>query len=74
MTAVLSGICFGDTGNETLDLIVDVSGEQMVEVRAEGFSGDYPWSGTHQLELSFPLVEGVSAEGGGWAFILHTNE
>ncbi len=74
MTAVVSGDCGGDVGNETLDMTVEASGEQMVEVRAEGFSGDYPWSGTHQLELSFPLVEGASEEGEGWAFILHLNE
>ena len=74
MTAVVSGDCSGDVGNEHLYMTVEASGEQMVEVRAEGFSGDYPWSGTHQLELSFPLVEGASAEGEGWAFILHLNE
>lgn len=74
MTANVSGECSGDSGNETLNLAVELSGEQMVEVRAEGFSGDYPWSGTHQLELSFPLVEGASAEGEGWAFILHLNQ
>ena len=74
MTAVVSGECSGATGNETLRMTVEASGEQMVEVRAEGFSGDYPWSGTHQLELTFPLEEGTSAEGEGWAFILHLNE
>jgi hypothetical protein len=74
MTAVVSGECSGEAGNETLAMVVEATGEQMVEVRAEGFSGDYPWSGTHQLELTFPLVEGASAQGEGWAFILHLNE
>ena len=74
IAASVSGECNGDAGSETLSMTVEVSGEQMVEVRADGFSGDYPWSGTHQLELTFPLEEGVSAEGEGWAFILHLNE
>jgi hypothetical protein len=74
MAAVVSGECKGESGNETLNMTVEASGEQMVEIRAEGFSGDYPWSGTHQLELTFPIVEGASAEGEGWAFILHLNE
>jgi hypothetical protein len=56
-----------------LNLALTVSGEQMVEVRAEGFSGDYPWSGTHEFSLSFPAEEGASAEGEGWVFVLHLN-
>lgn len=74
MTPIVSGECSGTVGSETLHMIVEASGEQMVEVKAEGFSGDYPWSGTHQLELTFLLEEGASAEGEGWAFILHLNE
>ena len=74
MTANVTGECSGKAGNETLNMIIQASGEQMVEVRADGFSGDYPWSGTRQLELTFPLVEGASAEGEGWAFILHLNK
>ena len=74
ITTTVSGECSGTVGNEALHMNVEAIGEQMVEVRAEGFSGDYPWSGTHQLELTFPLEEGASAEGEGWAFILHLNE
>ena len=71
---IISGECSGNTGDETLNMIVEMNGEQMVEVRAEEFSGDYPWSGTHTLNLTFPLEEGASAEGEGWAFILHLNK
>ena len=74
MNATVSGECSGSAGSEELHMILEVSGNQMVEVRAEGFEGDYPWSGTHELELIFPLEEGTSAEGEGWAFILHLNE
>ena len=64
----------GDEGSEKLNFVIDMSGEQMLEVRAEGFSGDYPWSGSHQSNLSFPLEEGSTAEGEGWAFVLHLNK
>lgn len=74
MDGSLEGECVGEPGNEGLQIIVEMSGEQMVEVRSEGFQGDYPWSGTQTLELSFPLEDGASAEGEGWSFILHLPE
>ena len=74
MDVAISGECGGDAGSEELNVHVEMSGEQMVEVRAEGFSGDYPWSGTHEKNLSFPLKEGATAEGDGWALVLHLNQ
>ena len=71
MDAEVTGECLA---SEMLDLTVTASGNQMVEVRAEGFSGDYPWEGTQTLNLSFPLEEGVSVEGEGWIFILHLTQ
>ena len=43
----------------------------MVEVTADGFHQKYPWEGTHSMDLVLPLEEGASAEGEGWAFVLH---
>ncbi len=74
METMIAGECVGDEGSETLNFVVEMTGEQMVEVRADGFSGDYPWSGSHQSNLSFPLEEGSEAEGEGWAFVLHLNK
>ena len=74
MDGLVDGECGGEDGSESLNLTVEMSGEQMVEVRAQGFQGDYPWAGTHQLDLSFPLEEGASAEGEGWAFVLHLSQ
>jgi hypothetical protein len=71
MGAELSGECSGGEGNEMLELVITVSGEQLVVVEAEGFQGEYPWSGTHSLDLSFPLMDGATQEGEGWAFVLH---
>lgn len=71
MTAALIGECREENGEGVLDMVISASGEQMVEVRAEGFQGDYPWSGTRDLPVVMPLLEGASAEGEGWTFILH---
>ena len=67
----VSGECMGSDGNEQLDLLLEMSGEQFVEVQAEGFHGEYPWSGTQTRDLSFPLQEGATAEGEGWVVVLH---
>jgi hypothetical protein len=67
----VSGECKGEGGSESLDLVLDMNGEQMVVVDAEGFHGEYPWSGAHALNLSFPLQEGATAQGEGWVVVLH---
>jgi len=71
MDASVQGDCSGHAGVEQLGMSFEMTGEQLVEVNAQGFHGEYPWSGTHTLDLSFPLEEGVSAEGEGWVVVLH---
>ena len=73
-TAVVNGLCTADEQSGTLELQVDLTGEQFVEVVSEGFQGEYPWSGSHSLDLNLPIFEGTSAEGEGWVLILHLNE
>lgn len=73
LEATASGECVGDPQSEVLNITVTTSGEQYVEVRSEGFQGDYPWSGSHEFNLSFPITEGATAEGEGWVFVLHLN-
>jgi hypothetical protein len=67
----VSGECQGEAGSELLDLVLDMTGEQLVVVDSEGFHGEYPWSGAHTLNLSFPLEEGATAQGEGWVVVLH---
>jgi hypothetical protein len=67
----LTGVCVGEAGSEQLNLELQMTGEQMLEVTAEGFHGTYPWSGTASFDLSFLVSEGEIFEGDGWAFILH---
>jgi hypothetical protein len=71
MESTLQGVCAGEDGSEEMTISIEMSGNQMVEVRATGFQGDYPWEGTHQLNLSFPLEDGAKYEGEGWSCILH---
>ncbi len=71
MNTTINGECVdtGDSGE--LHLNVEMAGTQMVEVIADNFHGEYPWEGTVPFDLIFPLVEGASMEGEGWAFTLH---
>jgi hypothetical protein len=67
----VTGECKGQEGSESLDVVLDMNGDQLVVVDAEGFHGEYPWSGAHTLDLSFPLQEGATAQGEGWVVVLH---
>jgi hypothetical protein len=68
---IIDGECVPDERDGQLHMDVEMTGEQMVEVTAEGFHGEYPWAGTHTMALEFPIVEGATAEGEGWQFVLH---
>ncbi len=73
MDTTINGQCAGDAGSEQLHMNIEMSGDQLLEVRADGFSGDYPWSGTTMISLDFPMEEGNMQSGEGWAFLLHLN-
>lgn len=74
LETAVSGTCISNEQSAVLSLIINMSGEQFVEVNAQGFHGEYPWSGSHEFNLDFPVVEEASAEGEGWLFLLHLNE
>jgi hypothetical protein len=72
----ISGECVPDEASKdsgTLTMELEMSGSQLVKVDAQGFQGEYPWSGTHSFNLTFPLEEGGTVEGEGWAIVLHLN-
>ena len=71
LDTAVQGSCSGQAGGEQLDLTLEMTGEQLVEVKAEGFNGEYPWAGTYTRELTFPLEEGATAQGEGWVIVLH---
>lgn len=66
----VSGTCVDTADGGTLNLQVEMTGEQLVEVSAEGFHGEYPWSGTQTREFVLPVENGAAASGEGWAFVL----
>ena len=73
MQALIAGTCTGSADAETLHLEVEMSGDQLVVVTSEGFNGEYPWNGTHNFDLEFPVMDGAAVQGEGWAFTLHVN-
>jgi hypothetical protein len=74
LQAVVSGSCQGDEHSGELNMAVETNGEQFVEVEAEGYYGEFPWAGSHEFNLSFPIEEGSEVAGEGWAFVLHLNK
>ena len=71
LRTTISGECVVGAEGPTLQLALGMAGQQMVKVEAEGFQGEYPWSGELSLDLSFPLVDGAMAQGEGWVLVLH---
>jgi hypothetical protein len=71
--ATIEGQCLGSDGNEELDAVLTIAGDQMVKVEAEGFQGEYPWAGEQSLDASFALVDGATVEGEGFTLVLHLN-
>jgi hypothetical protein len=74
LEAALSGDCQADEQGGVLNMIVETSGEQFVEIESQGYQGEFPWAGTQTFNLSFPIETGSMAEGEGWAFVLYLNE
>jgi hypothetical protein len=70
MDTTISGECTGFSGSESLNLVLEAKGEQMVVVDASGFHGEYPWEGTHSFDLTFPLTDEASVQGEGYVFVL----
>ncbi|MEA3469764.1 MAG: hypothetical protein U9R57_16290 [Thermodesulfobacteriota bacterium] len=73
MDVEIIGECVSSATNDSLNLTVTASGNQMVEVDADDFHGEYPWEGTHEFDVVFPLEEGAKAGGEGWEVVLHIN-
>lgn len=71
LDADVNGECTLEGNNAALNVTLEVTGDQLVEVDAQGFKGEYPWSGTYSFDLSLPAEDGASAGGEGWTFVLH---
>jgi hypothetical protein len=71
LQTTISGECVVGTTGEELRVTLGMTGQQMVEVNADRFQGEYPWAGEASFDLTLPVVEGATVEGEGWAFVLH---
>lgn len=71
LQTTINGECLDGASGEELQITLGMTGQQMVEVTAEGFHGEYPWAGQVSFDLSLPLAEGATVQGEGWAFVLH---
>ena len=71
LRASISGEFAEGPDGPTLAMSIYMSGEQLVEVEADRFQGEYPWSGEVSLDLSFPVTDGATAQGEGWVLMLH---
>jgi len=67
------GECVSIDDTAKLTLVVEMTGDQNVEIVYDGTEMNYPWSGTTQIEASLPAQDGAQQEGEGWILILHLN-
>lgn len=74
MDVAIDGLCREEGDGAFLDLAIETDGQQNVTVVSEGFSAEYPWSGTNTFELTFPVEDGATHAGEGWSFVLHLDE
>jgi len=70
---VVSGECISSGDDAKLNLNVEMTGEQNVEIIYEGTELNYPWSGTTQIDTTLPVEDGTQQVGEGWILILHLN-
>lgn len=70
----VSGECVSTGENAELNLSVEMSGEQNVEIVYDGQTMNFPWSGTTQIDATLPVQEGAQSGGEGWNLILHLNQ
>lgn len=67
----VNGECLPQPGAEQLNLVVDLSGSQLVKVESGQFQGEYPWSGAASQHAILAVEDGGTAEGEGWMLVLH---
>ena len=69
----VSGECIASDGDGTLNVMVEMAGQQTVVVTVDAMEYTYPWEGSPTVEASFPLTDGAQVGGEGWALTLHLN-
>lgn len=67
----VTGDCVSSDETGTLNVLIEMTGQQMIVVTVEGVEYSYPWEGSPQVEATFPLMDGAQVSGEGWLLILH---
>lgn len=72
MLGVVDGVCTQNDDGAVLDFTFFMTGHQEFVVNVTGLAPEvYPADFDHEFEYSFPVVDGVTESGEGWALILH---
>jgi len=72
MLGVVDGECTQNDDGAVLDIIFNMTGDQVFIVDAPGMmQTEYPKSFDYEFDYSFPVVDGATESGEGWALILH---
>ena len=72
MLGVIDGVCTQNDDGAVLDITFNMTGDQVFIVDAPGMlQEEYPMSFDYEYDYSFPVVDGATESGEGWALILH---
>jgi len=71
MLGEIDGVCTDNDDGAVLDITFDMTGDQVFIVDSAGLQEEYPMSFDYEYEYSFPVEDGATESGEGWALILH---
>jgi len=72
MVGKVDGVCTQNDDGAVLDFTFNMTGHQVFIVDAPGMmQAEYPMDFDHEFDYSFPVVDGATESGYGWALILH---
>jgi len=72
MLGVIDGVCTPNDDGAVLDITFNMTGHQVFIVDVPGMmQAEYPKDFDYEFDYSFPVVDGATESGEGWALILH---
>jgi len=70
MVGKVDGVCTQNDDGAVLDFTFYMNGHQVFIVDSFGLQSEYPMDFDHEFDYSFPVVDGATESGKGWAVIL----
>ena len=70
MVGEIDGVCTQDDNGGVMDITFKMTGKQVFIVDS-AFHEEYPKSFDYEFDYSYPVVDGATESGEGWALILH---